>query len=184
MSKLNFFRKISISLIIGFGFPIIANAGVESEIHKMCSSTLDYKGCVELNSYKSSLPECYFPSEEEAAIDGFLRPLSLIENLIKIDSACQGSYTLDNGEKYVGEFLKREPHGQGAYTWSDGEKYVGEFAHGYMHGQGTFTYDNGDIYVGEFSHNVRQGQGTYTWANGDNWSGTWSNNEQVKENIN
>ena len=88
MLKLNFFRNISIQLIIGCGFPIIVNAGVESEIHKMCSSAADYKGCVELNSYKSSLPKC---------------------NFFNKNGACYGEETLknlDNPEKndiYVGE---------------------------------------------------------------------------------
>ena len=66
MLKLNYIRKISIALIIGCGIPIVANAGVELEIHKMCSSARDYKGCVELNSKKSSLPKCNFLNKRRA----------------------------------------------------------------------------------------------------------------------
>ena len=67
----------------------------------MCLSAADYKGCVELNSYKSFLPECYIVSSENAAfIESILDPLSAISKLITINDACQGNLVLEDVDKY------------------------------------------------------------------------------------
>lgn len=115
---------------------------------------------------------------------------------------CFGTYTWDNGDKYVGEWKDNNKNGQGTYTYADGSKYVGEFNDGdyngqgiftfaksgnkyvgeykndQRHGQGTFTFANGDKYVGEFKDNLRNGQGTYTFANGDKYVGQYENNKK------
>ncbi|MEN1760237.1 dynamin family protein [Anoxynatronum sibiricum] len=39
-------------------------------------------------------------------------------------------------------------HGQGTYTWDDGRKYIGEFFEGKRHGQGTYTLADGTIESG------------------------------------
>ncbi len=139
MSKLNSFRKISIALIISCGIPIIANAGVESEIHKMCSSVKDYKGCVEINSKKSTLPKCNFFNKKRA---------------------CYGEETFLNADNpketdiYVGEFLNGKFHGKGTYTYADGTIYIGQFSKNSFHGKGTIIWGGnefkGDKYVGEW----------------------------------
>ena len=80
---------------------------------------------------------------------------------------CEGTLTLNDGNKYVGEFKDGLPNGQGTLTLNDGEKYVGEFKDGERNGQGTNTWANGDKYVGEFKDGKENGQGTYTYADGD-----------------
>ena len=50
----------------------------------------------------------------------------------------------DKDGKYVGEIEYGEPNGQGTYTLSDGSRYVGEFKDGYLW-NGTSYYKNGNI---------------------------------------
>ena len=83
----------------------------------------------------------------------------------------QGTYTFANGNKYVGGFKDGKYNGQGTYYFADGEKYVGDFKDGEYNGQGTLTFANGNKYVGEFKDSKYNGQGTFTFANGDKYEG-------------
>ncbi|MDA8818133.1 hypothetical protein N9N27_05025, partial [Planktomarina sp.] len=38
---------------------------------------------------------------------------------------CFGTYTLANGDKYVGEFKDDKRNGQGTYTYASGDNYIG-----------------------------------------------------------
>lgn len=89
----------------------------------------------------------------------------------------QGTYTWANGNKYVGEW-NGEKEGQGTLTWANGDKYVGEWINGEKKGQGTFTWANGDKHVGEFKDNVRNGRGTFTYANGEKYIGEWKDDKR------
>jgi len=73
---------------------------------------------------------------------------------------CFGTWTFDNGNKYVGEFSRGKKHGQGVYTWANGDRYVGEFKDGHAHGQGAVAYVNGSIFIGEWRNGNLDGQGT------------------------
>ena len=84
----------------------------------------------------------------------------------------QGSYTLPNGEKYVGEFKDGEPK-VGTWTQPNGEKYVGEFKDGQRNGRGAWTHPNGEKYVGEFKDSKPSGQGTYSFADGRRYVHQW-----------
>jgi hypothetical protein len=53
---------------------------------------------------------------------------------------CWGTYNLENGNKYVGEFQNGKRNGQGTLTYVHGDKYVGEFNDGNYHGRGIETY--------------------------------------------
>ena len=83
---------------------------------------------------------------------------------------CFGTYTWDDGAKYVGEWQNDKSHGQGTHTWANGDKYVGEWQNDNRTGQGTYTWGDGewagDKYVGEFKNDLRHCRGTYTYANG------------------
>ena len=77
---------------------------------------------------------------------------------------CFGTYTFDDGDKYVGEWKDNKYHGQGTYTYANGDKYVGEYKDDKKHGQGTYTYANGTIergyYMrGEFVPEICEGMG-------------------------
>ncbi len=96
---------------------------------------------------------------------------------------CYGTFTWDNGDKYLGEWKDNKRHGQGIYKYVNGNKYAGEFKNNYLHGQGTFTWGPntewaGDKYVGEFKKSLRHGQGTYNFANGNKHVGEYKDNNR------
>ena len=64
----------------------------------------------------------------------------------------------------------------GTWTWDDGNKYVGEIRDGKQHGRGTFTKSNGLKYVGEWRNGKRQGQGFHTFID-DKFVGEWKDDE-------
>jgi hypothetical protein len=78
----------------------------------------------------------------------------------------EGTYTLPDGTKYVGQWKFRERYGQGELTFPDGRKYVGEFKSGQRHGKGTMFYPDGRKYVGDFKFSERTGQGTMNYPDG------------------
>ena len=90
---------------------------------------------------------------------------------------CIGTYTWENGDKYVGEHKDGKSHGQGTFTWGNGDKYVGKYQDGKRHGEGTYTYASGNKYVGRWKNGNYHGQGTYTFADGSKDVGEWENNK-------
>ncbi|MDB2454330.1 trypsin-like peptidase domain-containing protein [Planktomarina temperata] len=90
---------------------------------------------------------------------------------------CVGTYTYDDGSKYVGEWKDDKQHGQGTYTWPDGDTYIGEHKDNKKHGQGTYSFASGDKYIGEFKDNKRHGQGTYSFADGDQYIGEYKDDK-------
>ena len=89
----------------------------------------------------------------------------------------QGTYTFPDGAKYVGEYKDGERHGRGTYTSPDGTKYVGDWQDGNWHGQGIFTFPDGRKYVGEFKDGEYHGQGTLTLPDGRKYVGGWRDNK-------
>jgi clan AA aspartic protease (TIGR02281 family) len=83
----------------------------------------------------------------------------------------QGTYTFENGQKYVGEFKDGKKNEQGTYTWPTGDKYVGQWLNDERYGQGTQTWPTGDKYVGQWLNDERYGQGTQTLATGEKYVG-------------
>ena len=90
----------------------------------------------------------------------------------------QGTVTLPNGDKYVGEYKDDKKHGQGTLTSPDGDKYVGKFKDGIKHGQGTLTSLDRSKYVGEFRSGKKHGQGTLTSPDGDKYVGKFRNGKK------
>jgi len=96
---------------------------------------------------------------------------------------CKGTYTIEDGNKYAGEFKDGELHGLETLTFEDinpttyGTKYVGEIKGGLPHGQGIIIYDFG-FYVGQFKYGKQHGQGTYIWADGDKYVGEYKDGER------
>ena len=90
---------------------------------------------------------------------------------------CIGTYTWENGDKYVGEHKDGKSHGQGTFTWGNGDKYVGKYQDGKRHGEGTYTYASGNKYVGRWKNGNYHGQGTYTFADGSKDVGEWENDK-------
>ena len=92
---------------------------------------------------------------------------------------CIGTYTWEDGAKYVGEWKNNKKHGQGTYTSAEGEKYVGEYKNDKMHGQGTLTLAEGDKYVGGFKDDAMHGQGTITSVDGRILQGQFKDGEWI-----
>ena len=67
---------------------------------------------------------------------------------------CFGTWTSEDGDKYVGEFKDGNRHGQGTHTYTDGRKYVGEYKDGKRYGQGTFTFVDGSVVEGIWKDGV------------------------------
>ncbi len=59
----------------------------------------------------------------------------------------QGTRTYENGDKYVGDFVKGKLNGKGTYTYANGNKYVGDFVDNKFHGKGSFICSNGKQYM-------------------------------------
>ena len=85
----------------------------------------------------------------------------------------------DSGSSYVGEFKDGSLHGQGTYTLANGANYIGDWKNGKMNGQGTLNLLNGVKYTGEFKDNEFNGQGTITKSNGDSYVSEFKDSEQL-----
>ena len=93
----------------------------------------------------------------------------------------QGTFTLSNGEKYVGEVRDYKWNGQGTYIWPNGEMHVGQWIDGKPNGYGTRTFPSGSKYVGAFKDGNYNGFGTLYNANGSiNQQGVWRANALVQ----
>ena len=51
----------------------------------------------------------------------------------------------ENTENYTGNFQNDVFYGQGTYSWEDGTKYIGGWVGNERHGEGRFDYGNGNI---------------------------------------
>jgi len=87
----------------------------------------------------------------------------------------------DEKDKYITKHfdfrLDGNINGQGTFTLSDGDMYVGEFKDGKRNGQGTLTFSNGNKYLGKFKNGKFNGQGTYTWSDGNKGVGEFRYNK-------
>jgi hypothetical protein len=97
---------------------------------------------------------------------------------VKSWNMCQGGFTFDDGNKYVGEFKDGEINGHGTIIFAGGDKYHGEFKNRAITGRGTYSFKGGNQYVGEFINGQRNGRGTFTFASGDEYVGEWKDNFQ------
>ena len=116
---------------------------------------------------------------------------------------CKGTYTTENGYKYVGKFKdgkiligtatypggarytgrfkNDEPHGEGTFTYSDGSKYFGEWKDGKGHGQGIKTWKDGRKYTGGFKNDEPHGQGTFIYPDGSKYYGQYKDGKRHGE---
>ena len=93
----------------------------------------------------------------------------------------KGTFTYDNGAKYVGEFKNYKWHGQGTATWSNGTTFTGRWEESKRNGYGVATWSNetytkrakSSKYEGEWKDNKQHGQGTKTYSDGYKYVGEW-----------
>ena len=112
--------------------------------------------------------------EESLEIESFLPECQGSDS--KQWTICKGTYTTENGYKYVGKFKDGEIL-IGTATYPGGAKYVGGFKNYKPHGEGTFTYSNGTKYFGEWKNGKGNGQGIKTWKDGKEYAGGFKNDE-------
>jgi hypothetical protein len=82
-------------------------------------------------------------------------------------------------ENTIGCVVGNCTNGKGTYTFENGDKYIGKFKNRQINGKGTYFYANGDKYEGKWRDATHHGQGTYTLANGTVRKGNWKNGQLV-----
>ena len=92
-----------------------------------------------------------------------------------------GIATYPGGAKYVGRFKNYKPHGEGTFTYSDGSKYFGEWKDGKGHGQGIKTWKDGRKYTGGFKNDEPHGQGTFIYPDGSKYYGQYKDGKRHGE---
>ena len=77
------------------------------------------------------------------------------------------TFTLDNGDRYEGEYDNNMMHGHGTYYFASGSTYVGNWIHDKRSGHGVMTWADGSKYDGDWMNDEKSGQGIYTWPNNE-----------------
>eukprot|EP00446_Apocalathium_sp_SHHI-4_P084371 CAMPEP_0177497522 /NCGR_PEP_ID=MMETSP0369-20130122/35091_1 /TAXON_ID=447022 ORGANISM="Scrippsiella hangoei-like, Strain SHHI-4" /NCGR_SAMPLE_ID=MMETSP0369 /ASSEMBLY_ACC=CAM_ASM_000364 /LENGTH=464 /DNA_ID=CAMNT_0018974677 /DNA_START=9 /DNA_END=1403 /DNA_ORIENTATION=- len=80
---------------------------------------------------------------------------------------------IENGARYVGQWLGDERHGRGILVTRDGLRYEGHFKHNMAHGRGLFIEADGSRYEGQWDQDTKQGHGVYTHIDGTTFEGQW-----------
>ena len=85
-----------------------------------------------------------------------------------------GTYKLNDGRVYVGNFKNGTADGYGTMTFKNGNKYQGNWKDGDLDGYGTYTLKDGAKYQGNYKDGKYNGEGKYTDTNGSIWWGVFS----------
>ena len=94
-----------------------------------------------------------------------------------------GKIRYENGDFFDGNFLDGQII-KGTYTFNNGTKYIGSWNNGQLNGLCEIYNNDGTIYIGEVIDGQFNGIGTYTYADGSKWTGTWNNGERAEGNFN
>lgn len=69
--------------------------------------------------------------------------------------------------------------GKGVYILEDGARYVGEFVKGRINGRGVCYYPNGSRYEGRWVRGLREGEGVLIHSDGRQDEGVWESDQMV-----
>ncbi|MBI9101225.1 MAG: C40 family peptidase [Spirochaetales bacterium] len=75
--------------------------------------------------------------------------------------------------KYIGQLSGNRPHGKGTYQLNNGDVYEGEFRNGLYHGKGKYSARDGNIWEGTFVSGKLHGSGTRIWPSGSIYEGNY-----------
>ncbi|MCK5720257.1 MAG: hypothetical protein KAH84_09970, partial [Thiomargarita sp.] len=95
----------------------------------------------------------------------------------------EGLYIWENGNRYEGQFLNGKRYGNGTYIWENGDRYEGDYVNDKRHGTGTYIWNNGDYYKGNFIAGKRYGQGKLVWIDGEIYEGGFINNHRAGKGV-
>src|SRR5207247_1457271 len=65
-------------------------------------------------------------------------------------------------------------YGQGTYTMHDGQQYIGAWQDGKPYGKCTWVFPDGKQYVGEWRDEKPSGRGTWILPDGTQYGGEWT----------
>ena len=166
-------KRFLIPLLAALVLPTEVNANVDPAVNEMCMKAADFKGCVELNTKKSSLPKCNFFRKDKCVGELNWSNGKYVGEISNSKRNGYGTMTWANGSNYVGEWEDGKIHGKGVRTWPSGDKYSGQWKNGEEDGYGTYIWSDGEKYAGEWKNGKRTGKGTYNWSYGEKYSGEW-----------
>ncbi|MEM9930021.1 MAG: caspase family protein [Bacteroidota bacterium] len=130
-------------------------------------------------------------------------------NLFSLDAQClegncydgDGTFSYEDGRRYVGPFRAGQPVGEGTLFYANGERFLGQFLDGVPHGAGVYWYPDGSYRQGQWqagqligvaaqaahlqargtqqagcvSGDCNEGQGTYLTPGGAIYTGQFRN---------
>ena len=82
---------------------------------------------------------------------------------------------------YWGEWKDDKHHGKGTFTWEDGKKFVGEWKNGKREGEGKIIFPNGNYLKGIWSNDILNGE-VSLWSDNDKLieKSRYKNNKKIK----
>lgn len=80
----------------------------------------------------------------------------------------KGVFLLEDGARYVGEFVKGQINGKGICYYPDGRKYEGQWVRGLREGEGKIIYPDGRVEEGQWSEDQLITKLSETTARGPN----------------
>ena len=97
-----------------------------------------------------------------------------------------GKYFYENGEYYIGQWLKGLRNGKGIEYYQNGNiKYSGDFVNDNYEGNGQFFDENGNYYIGQWLNNLPNGKGTEYYKNGNiKYDGNFVNGKHERKGQN
>ena len=88
-----------------------------------------------------------------------------------------GTFIIDEGTKYVGNFKDGNAHGKGKLIGKKGVLYAGDFFKNQAHGFGKKIFKNGTTATGEFKNNRMHGNIIIKYSNGASYKGGIKNDK-------
>merc|ERR1712183_957764 len=80
----------------------------------------------------------------------------------------------------MGQWMNNEMSGTGTFTWNDGRRYVGSYVNDEKDDHGVFTWPDGREYNGQWKEGRQHGTGVFKTARGDFREGEWQDGQRMR----